>query len=397
MKRAALAVFTLALAGGILISCGGGGNNTGSNAPVISKIANRVLVSNSFNGELSIVDAAKDLLSGFKITVGGMPQFMVVSDSKNTTLVFESDSNNITAVDNATETRIAAFTMPSWTESVTVTSDGKTAYAAVRNATVENSRPGAIQIMDLRDTQKITGTINVPNVRWIAMDHQGKKLLAFSDGADTVKLIDLTTEAKTPADIAGPFSRPVAAYFSSDDSKAYILSCGAECGGAAVANVTELTIATGAVRKVDVPAATIGVLDGNNLYVAGAPNGSGGAFSAVDTSTMTIVAGTPVTIGPGFHSRIALAGGKVWIGARNCQGSGCLSIVNVSDKSVLIDNPGPGQTSKGDVTGITTVANRNVMYVVEGAELRVYDISTGNEMQTQLDVVGIATDVKSIT
>ena len=41
----------------------------------------------------------------------------------------------------------------------------------------------------------------------------------------------------------GGFDNPVYAVFSTDDSKAYILSCGFECGGVA-ASVTVLDIAS---------------------------------------------------------------------------------------------------------------------------------------------------------
>ena len=61
----------------------------------------------------------------------------------------------------------------------------------------------------------------------------------FSDDSNIVYSIDTTNiDTKTTTSTTVPkqitsttFDRPVSAFFTSDDSKAFILSCGAECGG----------------------------------------------------------------------------------------------------------------------------------------------------------------------
>ena len=97
-------------------------------------------------------------------------------------------------------------------------------------------------------------------------------------------------------------------------------------------------------------------------------------------------------ISGGFHSLMMLAGGKVWVGAQNCgANAGCLSIYNTTDQSVTVDNPTGTASSKGDVTGMYPVGGRNVVYIAEGGELRVYDTGTMVEITPlALDVVGQA-------
>jgi hypothetical protein len=58
---------------------------------------------------------------------------------------------------------------------------------------------------------------------------------------------------------------------------------------------------------------------------------------------------------------------------------------------VVIDTP------NGDVTGIAPIPKRNVVYVIEGGELRIFDTTTSAPSTTKfLDIVGKAIDVKEI-
>ena len=64
------------------------------------------------------------------------------------------------------------------------------------------------------------------------------------------------------------------AIFSDDDSTAYILNCGPECGGT-TASVTLLDVNSNLVGPtIPVDAATFGLLSGNTLYVAGTKPGA---------------------------------------------------------------------------------------------------------------------------
>src|SRR5260370_37315715 len=82
------------------------------------------------------------------------------------------------------------------------------------------------------------------------------------------------------------FDDPVFAVFTSDDSTAYVLNCGLECGGT-TASVSAVSVSLKTITTtVSVPAARIGLLNGTTLYVAGTMSGSE-QLSAVNVSSMT--------------------------------------------------------------------------------------------------------------
>jgi hypothetical protein len=87
------------------------------------------------------------------------------------------------------------------------------------------------------------------------------------------------------------------------------------------------------------------------------------------------------------------ASSKLFIGARTCSNTsqGCLSIYDTAAQSAVVSAAGGG-----DVTGIQPIASRNVVYVIEGGELRIYDTRTSQPQATQIDIVGKAVDVKSV-
>jgi hypothetical protein len=145
-----------------------------------------------------------------------------------------------------------------------------------------------------------------------------------------------------------------------------------------------------------VAGATVALLSGNQLWVAG-----NGMLEQVDISTMTAsTSGLPVAISTGTHEVMALAGNKLFIGAVGCGSLGCLSIVDTSSKSVFVDNPGTGQESKGDVTGIAPINTRDIVYVTEGGELRIYDPATNEEIPglngNIIDIFGNASSIVAL-
>ena len=94
--------------------------------------------------------------------------------------------------------------------------------------------------------------IPFPYVQVLAMDPAQQHLLAFTsgdvsapNGDNNAYWVDLTTTDPVtgfpPIAVlalpAGALSHPLAAFFSSDSTKAYILSCGPECGGTASPSV----------------------------------------------------------------------------------------------------------------------------------------------------------------
>src|SRR5262249_22780310 len=150
--------------------------------------------------------------------------------------------------------------------------------------------------------------------------HNGNTLLVFSDNSDSVSLVSpsLIGTPNNPVTTIAGFDRPVWGVVSSDDSVAYILSCGAECGGLS-ANVTVLNLNDFTVSApIPVDAATIGLLNGNTLYVAGTPPANGantcegtntsattcGRFDTVDVTSLTKTGSAIIT--DGYHNRIQL-------------------------------------------------------------------------------------------
>jgi hypothetical protein len=147
------------------------------------------------------------------------------------------------------------------------------------------------------------------------------------------------------------------------------------------------------VANVPVPAATVGLLSGNNLFVAGTPSGTpgqlAGRLSVLDTAGLAAPASS-IPISDGYHDHMELASSnKLFVGAITCS-AGCLTIFDTSQNSAVVDS------NTGDVTGIAPISNRNVVYAVQGGELRIFDTTTGALTPTQIDVVGKAVDVKYV-
>ena len=388
--RRALSFSVLSLV--LLAACGGGsGSKQNPDQPVTSGIAKRALVSNGFvsgvlgaSGAIEIIDAATDRFGGRISGVAADVSRMLLTPDKRQTLIYEPGGRQYVVLDNATETLVARVpdnsSLPDFADDFVVLPDNKTLFTAVRNAPVSGQPGGAVLVLDL-GAKTVSATIPVPHVRRLVLSKNGAKLLAFADDSNSMWVID--TAAKTATRVDG-FDRPTWGVFSGDDAKAFILSCGAECGGSA-ASVTVLDLATNTLgAPIAVSGATVGLLDSSNLYVAG--NGPGGGkLDVINTVTMT-VSKSGLAIGDGFHHAMTLASGKLFIAARTCS-TGCLSIVDTSAQSAIVSSPA------GDVTGMAPITGRAVVYVTEGGELVIYDTNTGKPQATQVDIVGKANGV----
>src|SRR4051812_15903146 len=405
LRRLLFAIIALSSYCILLTSCGGGYNN--SNAPVTSNLTKRVFASNQFTGALDIVNASTDKLDIHRVITDSSPTKMVMSPDKLTTLVAVNGGTTLDVVRNTGEFNAGSLALPGATESFFFLPDNKTAYVAIRNT-------GTVYIFDTTNTGA-PKTVTVPNVRWIVRSNNGHTVLAFpDDNSNNVYSIDTT--ATTPAATVSTvtFDRPVWAVFSSDDSKAYVMNCGPECGGGtASVQTVNIPALTAAGPAAGVPGATHGLLNGNTLYVAGTPpatacvanvnevNGCG-SLSKLDVSA-GLGAPTSFEISNGYHDTMVLGpNSKLYIGAElTCtvtlpNGNGCLSVFNTTANTVKI--VGPCDSSCGglnDVTGMTAVTGRNVMYVVEGGELHIYDTTTDALQSTQVDTVGRTVDVVS--
>ena len=394
----AAAVASILLVVGTQSGCGGD-----SNAPP-SGLDTRVFIAiqSSSISSLVIANATKDQLTSNLVQGVGAAPSLMIPGANNTTLVFASGIVSI--VDNQKEALAAAVTtncpsgasscpptLPAPTESMAASADGKFAYAAmptISQVSVLALTATPITVTNIPATPANCAATNncLPGAHRIVLSHNNSKLLVFNEGLDQFEVINTSDNSVKTVTGTG-LDRPSYAVFSADDSKAYILNCGRECGGTqasvSVLDTSALTIG----QTVPVDAATIGASDANNLYVAGTgPNG--GTATVLPLSSLT--AGKPIQIGNGFHQVITLFQNKVVIGARTCS-TGCMSIVDPAAGTAVVDPP------KGDITSITAITPRKVVYATEGGEVRVYDLTNSQELlnnNTQLiDVVGTAASV----
>ena len=412
MKQTSFTGFVLLLAC-LALSCG---YSAPRSQQTTTKLQFRAFVSQDVSSPfttagLIIVDASKDVRAlAPTISAGNNPGLMALSPNKRLTLAFSASNNSITAINNSTQSSIGSATLRGPTESMAVSVDGSTAYAAVSSAPVVGQSPGALEVINLNGGS--TTHIPVTSARYLAQSHNGNRILVFSDNSDTVTVIapSFIGTSMDPRTFVCCFDRPVWGVFSSDDTTAYIMNSGPERGGQ-VASVQILDLTQNppvAGSAVPVPAASIGLLNGSTLYVAGTPPNmscdsstaatSCGVLSVVDVGSMSVMNPNPILITDGYHSRMEMgSGGQLFIGARACTNintssevRGCLSIFNTSTSNVVIP------PDNGDVTGLQAIANRNVVYVVQGGELRIYDTTTDKLQSTQIDISGQAIDVKEV-
>jgi len=423
LKKALIVVLCVLPVSLVLLSCGStpsSSSSSGSGLKFRAFISQDVSAGNVSAG-VQIIDAQKDARAFVApISAGARPGLMVETPNRVQTLVFSDADNKLTLISNGGESASAQTTLPGFTESIVVSPDSLTAYIAVPTAPVVGQSPGAVEVVNL-NTGSITGEIEIPAVRFLALGHSGNRLLAFSDNSNSVAVVSFGTGNPVVTFVDG-FDRPVTAFFSGDDSTAYVVNCGMECGGVlASIEKLDLTNATtcvpaGSCPTVPVPAATFATLDGTTMYIAGTPVPASpctgqttaaticGLLTIFDINSMSVVNTAPIIITDGYHNRMALgANGQLFIGGRNCteiippippppgaEVRGCLSIYDTVTQSVAIP------PASGDATGIEPIATRHVVYVVQGGELQIYDTTTDKLQTTQIDVSGQVIDVKVV-
>jgi len=272
-------------------------------------------------------------------------------------------------------------------------------------------------------------SIPLVSVRYLNSIPNGNRVVAMSDTATnpvnpggptgrvwiiTPSLIGSGTQPYTEV-VSSLFDHPVFAVGSTDNTTAYVLNCGPECGGTQAGIVT-IDLASSAVTcsappcsALPVPSgATVALLNANMLYVAGTVAGVGGV-TPVDLVTSTLSPTIPIA--DGYHDRIALgANNLLFVGARGCTITitppmGCLTLVsnpNSASQKVTIAPPAPfkfpAPDPGDDVTGIAPIQNRNEVYVIQGGELIIYDttIMARKVQDNPPDIVGQAVDVVAL-
>jgi hypothetical protein len=421
------------------LSCGGSvtaGSTKTSGLSYRAFIINNVSSGTAAAG-VYIINALKDQLAAVPpISGGNTPRMMVVTPNRAQTLVFsgngtQSSDNKLTIIDNSKEAASGGLTLPGMTESFVVSPDSSTAYVAVPTAPVVGQPPGIVAQIYISNAS-LAGEVNIPSVQFLSMDNSGNRILGFSEGsvADTVAVITPSNIGIPNAQVVtfvGGFDHPVAAFFSSDDTTAYVLNCGAECGGTQASLQTlDLTTNTpgppGVVctpggnppcaGTLNLVAGSVALVNNSTMYVAGTPVPASpctgqttaattcGLLTIVDLNTMSVTNAAPIVITDGYHNRIALAAnGQLFIGANTCteiippippptgaETRGCLSIYNTLSTAVG-STPSGGvliPPENGDVTGFQPIVKRytggsvaqQVIYVVQGGSLDIYDVTT---------------------
>jgi hypothetical protein len=393
-----------------------------------------VTASFSFGG-LVIVNGHNDTLPALSPLPGGnTPGIMAISPSRNIVATFDASTNTVFAVNTTTETSIGGgVRLPGASSSIVVPTASATGFAALPSATVNGfSFVGAVAALNFASNSFTAIAVN--NAQTVVSNSTGTELLVFGPDADTFTVL-FPGAAFPPVDTSchdgnqpnrvvcitvtdSRLSRPVNAII--DGTTAYILNCGPQCGGSHPASVAVFDLGSLTVtQSIPVDAATMALLNGSTLYVAGTPpinNDCAGQTTAatvcgrldvIDLASATVTARAVIT--DGYHDRMDLtANGQVFIGSHDCTNigninnpgnsevRGCLSIYKTADGSVLIPR------DNGNVTGLQSFTTRNVEYVAEDGQLRVYDTTKDilliNDFVPQgtIDIVGHVGDVKAI-
>jgi hypothetical protein len=232
------------------------------------------------------------------------------------------------------------------------------------------------------------------------------------------------------------FDRPVKAVFSADGSTAYVLNCGAECGGT-TSSISEVPLApmnflsgqhsgslptnsslhANCATTASASSCTLAIPGGasnalvstTTMYVVGQQLQSDGLFTGnltvvnlAASATGTVSAGSPISISdgaPGSPSRMLQADDNtLWIGMTKCNNGerfakglpyGCLTMFNTTSNSVTMLEP-----YLGDLNGIAGVIGLHKVYVAQGGQVYIYHTTDGSSINNQyVTVTGTASDV----
>jgi hypothetical protein len=386
---------------------GCGSSSSSTTQTTTSGIKKRVLLSNQFSSALQLIDAQNDKFVT-SLAINSPTRLLTRSI---VTAVLDSSSNTVGLLDNPTEKFKQQPALPGGITDIALSSDGKTAYAALRNI-------GQLAIINVPDGS--TTTVAIPSVTRLVLSPNNTRLLAFSDDPQSLPagnnnffyVVDTASHALKGV-AAGAGAQPYSAVFNGSDNQAFILNCAAECGGTAATpslQPVDLTNDLAPVLGAAIPlpagaGATTGLLNGSNLFLAGTITPGTGSLVIFNTGTSAFSA--VLTIPDGLHTRMTLtSNSRLYVGSTGCLpvpvtggNQGCLAIFDttkgVTQTAITMPTFNSFRTSFS-VTGMQPISGRNVIYVVEGGELDIYDITTNALTPTQLDVVGVAIDVVQI-
>lgn len=397
------------LAIALLVGCGGSSASSSSPtspaptpapSPVPTPLPAIALVSDNQSGTLLIVDTQKDTIVG---TVNTSSPAKMVS-AGGVTVIQNNTAPSMALFNNASRTITATVTLGAIPVDVAISPDGKTAWAAESNGTIEKVDTA---------TAAVVKTVTAAGVQRLVMSTQGTWLLGFVDNANALiahgfYLISTDSPVTIGVASAPTFLDETFNAGFSDDTDAYLLSCGAECGGtsAGVSGFVLLPPLSGGPYispPIPVAGATVGVENAWILYVAGTPPSAPGA-PTLNAGTLQVVNQRAQTAGPAFsiadgrHLDMALSGnGKLFIGSRGCTSGpvtaqnrvqGCLTIFDTVTLTITPVLVPASRASNLDITSLLPIPGRNVMYVCQGGVLDIYD-STTNAVSTLISPISV--------
>ncbi|WP_420239076.1 hypothetical protein ACOBR2_05665 [Telmatobacter bradus] len=475
----AFAALTAAMA---LTGCGGTTYTDNRTLPP-SGITNRVLIaiqnpSTLSKGALEIVDAYYDIRSSYNgatasFWISGygaaLPSSIQNMPDEQLGAVYGSGDGSLTLINYQTEKTSGSISgLNGLSTSIFVTSNDKYVFAASNASEV-------LTVVD--QTSGSSYPLSLPGVYRVSVNPSGTVAMAFVQNSNYVYYARQLTTAETATYSNGStswpkaavdcepqtapgwclfqaqssdatdstgnyygaplaFDHPVKALFSSDGSTAYVLSCGAECGGSA-ASVSLLPTApmifskglwsgvmpcsstatsctktsASPMTSISVVGASNALISGTTMYVVGQQKLSdgywGGYLTRLNLSTNAVVATTtaspnPVSISdgtPGLSSRMVLADDNtLWIGMQGCDSGerayknesyGCLTMYNTSSNTVTML-----ESYEGNATGIAAVTGLHKIYTAEGGQVYIYSTTSGDAIDNQyVTVTGTAYDV----
>jgi hypothetical protein len=382
----------------LVVGCGSGHNSLSANPSPTPSANPRMMVSDNQTGAVIVVNAQTDIITHTL----AVPSPAKLVSAGGTTLIQSTLASSLAIFDNATETIRFTVPLPALAVDIAITPDGNTAWVAENNGTVQsvNTATGAV-----------TATEPIPGVQRLVMGPQGTSILAFNDTL-AINFTVIRPPSTIPLLLGNTgLDHPANGVFFSDDNNFKVFNCGRECAGtqAGIAGVA-LNISGGPFisNPLAVSGATVGLLSTSAIFVAGSPATglNAGTVQAVNRSTNT--AGTPANIADGRHNLMVLtSNGRLYIGSQGCTlgaanaqnlRQGCLDIF---DTATLTITPVllPALRTNGDVTGLAPVAGRNVIYVVQGGKLDIFDTTTNavSTAITPLNIAGTASGVVQLS
>lgn len=364
-------------------NCFGGGpcsSPTSTPSPTPSP-SPRLLVSDNTTGAVNVIDAKTDLIT--KTIAVNSPGKLV--SAGGVTLIQSTLSSTVVIFDNSTETIRFTVALPALAVDIALTPDGKTAWVAENNGTVQSINTA---------TGVISTTTTEASVQRLFLGSQGLVLLPLNDGLTGSFPVIATQTTNATTVTSTSLDHPANAVFiPGNDSQFFVLNCGVECGGtqAGIVGITNGTGTPTITSPLSLSGATTALLGGSTIFVAGSPTTglNAGTLQTVDTGLAA--ASTAVKIADGRHNLMALtSNGRLYIGSTGCtagavnaqnQRQGCLAIFDTTTQTatpVLV----PANRTTLDVTGLAPVPGRNVIYVIQGGVLDIFDITTNTVSTT---------------